>query len=45
MRLATAVAGPDDAYDLVIEAVHKAVTSRAWRGVTNPEAYLVRSVV
>jgi RNA polymerase sigma factor (sigma-70 family) len=45
MRLATAVAGPDDAYDLVIEAVHKAVTSAAWPGVANPEAYLVRSVV
>jgi RNA polymerase sigma factor (sigma-70 family) len=45
MRLATAVAGPNEAYDLVIEAVHKAVTSAAWRGVTNPEAYLVRSVV
>jgi RNA polymerase sigma factor (sigma-70 family) len=45
MRLASAVVGADEAYDLVIEAVHKAVTSAAWQRVTNPEAYLVRSVV
>jgi RNA polymerase sigma factor (sigma-70 family) len=45
MRLASAVVGADEAYDLVIEAVYKAVTSSAWRGVANPEAYLVRSVV
>lgn len=45
VRLATVLVGPSHAADLVADAVAVAVTSTAWAGVREPDAYLTRSVV
>jgi RNA polymerase sigma factor (sigma-70 family) len=44
-RLATMLVGPDNAHDLVADAVLHAVHSRTWVTVENREAYLVRTLV
>lgn len=45
MRVATTLVGPDDAADVVAEAVVHAMTSPAWPRARNPRAYLYRAVV
>lgn len=45
VRLATMVAGPADAHDLVTEAVLRAVSSEAWPTVAQPGAYLAQTVL
>lgn len=45
IRYATALVGPDDAPDVVVDAVLGAFRSPAWRTVVNPRAYLYRSVL
>ncbi len=44
-RLATLVVGEADAYDLVADAVWKAVTSRTWRDVESHGAFLTTTLV
>lgn len=44
-RLATLLVGPDDAHDLVIDSVLRAVTSRSWERVEAHAAYLSRVMV
>jgi RNA polymerase sigma factor (sigma-70 family) len=43
-RYATVLVGPDDAPDVVIEAVLAAFRSPKWHKVDNPRAYLYRAV-
>jgi RNA polymerase sigma factor (sigma-70 family) len=45
VRLAAVLVGPDDAADLVSEAVTRAVLSRSWGRVENQAGYLTRVVV
>lgn len=45
VRFATGLVGPADAPDVVSDAVIRAMTSRRWRDVENPRAYLYRSVL
>lgn len=45
MRYATVLVGPDDAPDVVSDAVLSAFTSRAWSEVRQPRAYLFRAVL
>ena len=45
MALAAALAGPSHAEDVVAAAVLAAITSRGWRTVAHPGAYLTRAVV
>jgi DNA-directed RNA polymerase specialized sigma24 family protein len=45
IRYATALVGPDDAPDVVTEAVLAAFRAPAWRGVANRRAYLYRAVL
>jgi RNA polymerase sigma factor (sigma-70 family) len=45
IRLATVLVGPDDAPDLVSEAVHRAVHRPGWASVRDQGAYLVTSLV
>ena len=44
-RLATVLVGPDDAHDLVTDAVLRAVHSARWSGVESHAAYLTRTLV
>lgn len=44
-RYATALVGPDDAPDVVSEAVLAAFAAPAWSSVDNPRAYLYRAVL
>ena len=44
VRFATGLVGPDDAADVVSEAVVRCFTSPNWRGVKERRAYLYRSV-
>lgn len=44
-RYATVLVGPDDAPDVVTDAVLAAFGSRGWQRVENPRAYLFRSVL
>jgi RNA polymerase sigma-70 factor (ECF subfamily) len=44
IRFATTLVGPTSAEDVVAGAVVKAMTSAAWPAVTEPRAYLFRSV-
>ena len=45
VRLATGLVGPDDAADVVSSAIARLLGSDAWRGASDPHAYLFRSVV
>ena len=45
IRYATVLVGPDDAPDVVADAVIGAFTSPKWRHVEHPRAYLFRSVL
>ncbi len=45
IRYATALVGPDDAADVVSDAVLAAFATRGWRDVTNRRAYLYRAVL
>ena len=45
VRLATVLVGPDDAPDLVSDAVHRAVNRPGWTGVRDQGAYLVTALV
>lgn len=45
IRYATALVGPDDAPDVVVDAVLAAFRSPGWPTVTSPRAYLYRSVL
>lgn len=45
VRLATVLVGPDDASDLVVDAVRRAVHAGNWRTVGDQGAYLARTVV
>ncbi|MEO8268032.1 MAG: sigma-70 family RNA polymerase sigma factor [Ilumatobacteraceae bacterium] len=45
IRLATVLVGPDDAPDLVADAVLRAVTSKSWSRVESPAGYLTRVTV
>ena len=45
IRFATTLVGPSSAEDVVANAVVKAMTSPAWPTVTEPRAYLFRSVL
>lgn len=45
IRYATVLVGPDDAPDLVTDAVLTAFSSRGWRVVEHPRAYLFRCVL
>ncbi len=44
LRFATGLVGPHDARDVVHTAVLRAFGSRRWNSVTNPRAYLYRTV-
>ena len=44
-RYATVLVGPDDAPDVVTDAVLAAFGSRRWRSVEHPRAYLFRAVL
>src|SRR5664280_2890802 len=44
-RFATGLVGPDQAADVVSEAVLSCLRSSQWRSVANKRAYLYRSVV
>ena len=44
VRYAASLVGPDDAPDVVADAVLAAFSSPAWRTVTQPRAYLYRAV-
>lgn len=45
IRYATALVGPDDAPDVVTDAVLAAFATKGWRDVTNRRAYLYRAVL
>jgi RNA polymerase sigma-70 factor (ECF subfamily) len=45
VRYATVLVGPDDAPDVVADAVVAAFASRGWRDVDNRRAYLYRAVL
>ena len=45
MRYATVLVGPDDAPDVVADAVVAAFASRSWHEVDNRRAYLYRAVL
>jgi RNA polymerase sigma-70 factor (ECF subfamily) len=45
IRYATVLVGPDDAPDVVIDAMLAAFGSAAWRSVEQPRAYLYRCVL
>jgi RNA polymerase sigma-70 factor (ECF subfamily) len=45
IRYATVLVGPDDAPDVVIDAALTAFSSRGWRDVEHPRAYLFRCVL
>ena len=45
VRYATVLVGPDDAPDVVTDAVLAAFASRSWREVDNRRAYLYRAVL
>ena len=45
IRYATVLVGPDDAPDIVTDAVVAAFSSRDWRDVANRRAYLYRAVL
>jgi RNA polymerase sigma-70 factor (ECF subfamily) len=45
MRYATVLVGPDDAADVVADAVLAAFAARSWRDVANRRAYLYRAVL
>ena len=45
IRYATVLVGPDDAADVVTDAVLAAFASPAWRDVANRRAYLYRAVL
>jgi RNA polymerase sigma-70 factor (ECF subfamily) len=45
VRYATVLVGPDDAPDVVADAVVAAFASRSWRDVDNRRAYLYRAVL
>ncbi|MEN9645517.1 MAG: hypothetical protein RL238_2186 [Actinomycetota bacterium] len=45
IRFATTLVGPTSADDVVANAVVRAMTSAAWATVTEPRAYLFRSVL
>lgn len=45
IRYATVLVGPDDAPDVVTDAVLSAFSSRHWREVEQPRAYLFRTVL
>jgi RNA polymerase sigma factor (sigma-70 family) len=45
IRYATVLVGPDDAPDVVTDAVLAAFTTRTWREVDNRRAYLYRAVL
>ena len=45
VRYATALVGPDDAPDVMIDAVMQAFRSPGWPQVTNQRAYLYRAVL
>ncbi|MET0326780.1 MAG: RNA polymerase sigma factor [Ilumatobacteraceae bacterium] len=45
IRYATVLVGPDDAPDVVTDAVLAAFTTRHWREVANRRAYLYRAVL
>ncbi|MFN0025661.1 MAG: RNA polymerase sigma factor [Acidimicrobiales bacterium] len=42
-QYATMLVGPDDAADVVANAVLSCMSSRSWQGVANPRAYLFRA--
>lgn len=44
-RYATVLVGPDDASDVVTDAVLAAFSSPGWRNVAHPRAYLFRAVL
>ncbi|MEP7112094.1 MAG: RNA polymerase sigma factor [Ilumatobacteraceae bacterium] len=45
IRLATVLVGPADAQDLVADTVHALVRRDDWSSISEPSAYLTRSVV
>jgi RNA polymerase sigma-70 factor (ECF subfamily) len=45
MRYATVLVGPDDAADVLADAVLAAFAARSWRDVANRRAYLYRAVL
>ena len=45
IRFATSLVGPSDAPDVLSVAVIRALASSQWAGVSNPRAYLYRSVL
>ena len=45
IRYATVLVGPDDAPDVVTDAVLAAFATRTWRDVANRRAYLYRAVL
>jgi RNA polymerase sigma-70 factor (ECF subfamily) len=45
VRYATALVGPDDAADVVVDAVMAALRSPGWAAVANQRAYLYRAVL
>ena len=45
MRYATVLVGPDDAADVVADAVLATFAARSWRDVANRRAYLYRAVL
>jgi RNA polymerase sigma-70 factor (ECF subfamily) len=45
IRYATVLVGPDDASDVVVDAVLAAFGSPGWRNVAHPRAYLFRTVL
>jgi RNA polymerase sigma factor (sigma-70 family) len=42
-QYATMLVGPDEAADVVANAVLSCMSSRSWQGVSNPRAYLFRA--
>jgi len=45
VRLASLLAGPCDAYDIVATAFMRVTRAPGWAGLARPRAYLLRSVV
>ena len=43
-RFATSLVGPDDAADVVADAMAKTLSARAWSTLENPRAYIYRAV-
>jgi RNA polymerase sigma-70 factor (ECF subfamily) len=43
-RFATSLVGPDDAADVVADAVAKTLSARDWASLENPRAYIYRAV-